>query len=261
MPVIVIARSGRDVLIGQNGIYLQDTHWIDPAVLRDSQRVTQLPDGAGGNRVVANTPADKVAAAQLFRSKAENYTNDLKAAGRIKNFDKIKYDSVKWKVATPADAARGIPALPDRFVTRFIYPIRPAGFIKGTFPDAEFPGETPQQAAAREFREETGTDIPIANFVAVPGAGNIFILTVPLAQKPTITASWRAMDQNYEGELFELTWEPIVDIYKIRDSLNAESRAAAVHLPAESGGATIRRKKSGRSKRKGTSKRGVRRSR
>lgn len=257
MVVAIFAISGTDVLIAQGGEYLTDktTIGIDMNMVRDLQRVTTVQ-----NRPVQNTEADKQLARDIFVSRARDLTNSLRTNGGILGTDKVKANSVTWKEAQPANAAKKILALPGRFVTRFIVPIHPPGFVKGTYPDPAYPGETPQQAAAREFQEETGVSLPVSSFMPNPQNPTIFRLSVSPAQKDQIVRTWSAMDQQNLGELFELRWEPISDIYADRTKLNNDSKAIIEFLPSGAGKrSTIRRKTSKRSKRKGTSKRGVRR--
>lgn len=241
MAVIVLAVSGRDVLICNSGKFLADQNWIPGNELRAAQRVDVL-----GGRVVTNTEQDKQAAITIFLQRADQFTQRLN--------QHIKVGNVEWKPASPANPARGIPALPNRFTTRFLYPMNPAGFIKGTYPDLVFPGETPKQAAAREFFEETGTRIDLGRFQNTPDP-NVFILNISPAEKQSILNTW---GQLRTGELYQLYWVPIAEVCATPMHLNQQCQYAVQYLP-RAAGRTIRRKKSARSKKRGTSKQGVRR--
>jgi hypothetical protein len=250
MSVVVVVVSGRDVLISQSGIFLADRDWI--ADIRAQQRIDKLPaNTAVGTRPVANTAADKALATQQFLTRAENLTRTLRASRNIEQYDKVTLKQVEWKDAVVQHGE----ALDDRYTTRFLYPANPPGFIKGTFPDPGHPGETAQQAAAREFFEETSTQLPLASFRVIQPT--IFMVTIPPDQKQQIIETWRALPT---GELSDLRWEPIRDVLTDIGILNLESRPAAPFLPPVGGRKkTIRRKKSKQPTKKGTLKRGVRR--
>ena len=120
MPVIVLATSGRDVLIAQGGKWLTD---MDKTVY-ELQRITGVP----------NTPRR--------RNATEVATERAQQLG-----EEVKFTPLEWKTS------------PDRFSTRFVGPGNPPGFLKGTYPDPKFPDESPVEAAIREVKEETGFDI------------------------------------------------------------------------------------------------------
>lgn len=209
MPVIVLATSGRDVLVGQGGIWITDLLKSRPQERErafERQKIRGFP----------NTPEGKSQAI-------------AEASRRAKEFGaNTKFTEPKWK-------DDGDP----RYSTRFLSSdqINPPGFIKGTFPDKEFPGETPEAAARREFKEETGHSVDALTEVAA----NTFRLEIPQAQKSAIIQSWRNMGQM--GELVELRWEPMADIRKDVTKLNPESQKAVPYLPTYYAGTRRRRRR------------------
>jgi hypothetical protein len=250
MPVVVLAVSGRDVLICQSGKFLADKPWIEN--IYDLQRLDEVSANNTEKRPVQNTSNDKKLATVEFLKRAEQLTNILHNKELISYIDNVRVNGVEWKNASIQNGKQ----LKNRYTTRFLYSANPPGFIKGTFPDPAYPGETPQQAGAREFFEETGTRIDIVRFEQIQPT--IFMLRMSSKEAEQIIPTWRALPV---GELTELRWEPILEIIKDTNSLNSESRLAARFLPPVGGRKkTIRRKKLKQPKKKGTLKRGVRRS-
>ena len=201
MPVIVLAISGRDVLIAQSGKWLTDVK-KDPKLFQ-LQKITGFP----------NTPAGLAAARAEALRRADSLGPDT------------KYTPLVWKTN------------PDRYSTRFLTPMNAPGFVKGTFPDSDFPGESEIAAAAREFKEETGYAITGLQPTASP---DVFTVDVPSTEKVAIINSWRAMGR--EGELYDLRWEPIPDIRKDIALLNSESKPAVQYLPVRAGRRKTRRR-------------------
>jgi hypothetical protein len=114
------------------------------------------------------------------------------------------------------------------YSTRFIDPSKrgnPWGFIKGTFPDTNYPGETAEAAARREFEEETSTPLTEPLTEVAP---TIFRVTVDDAKADAILRTWRTKSREGYGELVNLEWVPIQDV---RKDLNPESMAALAFLP------------------------------
>lgn len=203
MPVIVLATSGRNVLISIPGKWLAD----DTPGLHEAQRI-YLPE------------ARRAAADREATSRARHLGED------------VKYTPLVWK---PKDSHGD-----DRFSTRYSRPGESPGFVKGTFPDRAFPGESEADAARREFQEETGTAIdPAWTWTRV--APNVFRVEVPESKTKGILRSWKAMGR--EGELHDLRWEPISDVRKDIRLLNTESRSAVQYLPLKAG---TRRRRNGK---------------
>ena len=143
-------------------------------------------------------------------------------------------------------------------------------------------GETPIQAAVREFGEELGSTIAPGFFIQSPTDPNTFIVNVAADAKDTILSNHSDLDPF--TELVNVNWarntdnisvpagSPTVTVRDISKHPDADA-SKNIHATfrklkqvsksvAESvldGGKTIRRKKLKRSKRKGTSKRGGRR--
>ena len=139
MPVIVLATSGRDVLIAQSGKWVTDE---DKSVFA-LQKITGFPNTASGH----------LQATQEATRRAERLGED------------VKFTPLEWKTE------------PDRFSTRFVKPGNPPGFLKGTYPDSKYPDESPVEAAIREVKEETGFDI--TPYKIVPKTDNIFQVEIP----------------------------------------------------------------------------------
>jgi len=207
MPVIVLATSGRDVLVAQSGKWLTDVN-KDPKIFQ-LQKIPGTRDGVAAAR------------AEALR-RAESLGPD------------VRFTPLVWKTN------------PDRWSTRFLTPINPPGFVKGTFPDSDFPGESEMAATVREFKEETGYDISRFSLKPTPGRG-MFTVAIPAEEKAAIIKSWKAMGK--EGELYDLRWEPIPDIQKDVAPLNTESKLAVPYLAARAGRRKTRRQKTIRMKR------------
>ena len=149
---------------------------------------------------------------------------------------------------TPADALVRLPldqksdaAGKKYFTTKFIDKVNrnPPGFVKGGIER----GEAAAAAAAREFREETFTDIPEGRFnqVGTVGGNTVFRVDLDAAESAQVIANWK---QNYDaqrGELVDLQWVPRGNL----GALNPESAAAAPLLAGLPGG---KRRKTRRSR-------------
>lgn len=206
MPVIVLATSGRDVLIGQGAGWLVDTASDrDKKRMYDAQALTGFP----------HSPEGEMSAISKASTYAQSFGNN------------VQFTPLEWKPS------------PDRYSTRFLNPsdIHPPGFIKGTFPDKTYPNETPEAAARREFMEETW--FPLDGYALREVAPQIFHVEIRPEDKKRIIDTRRSHGMN--NELYELRWEPIVDIRKDAETLNPESKRAVPYLPARAGRRKTRR--------------------
>ena len=113
---------------------------------------------------------------------------------------------------------------PNRWSTRFVGAPNPIGFVKGTFPDSEHPGETPVQAAQREFAEETGYALPVERFEEL--SKYIFLVQVDNTERDAILQAWTAMGNM--GELVSLEWRRIGAL--VTRDFNTPSQEALPHL-------------------------------
>lgn len=187
MPVIVVARQGPNVLLGQSGKWLIDT----------ASNKTQF---AQTQRSTAETEEDAIADLIATAPPNANIANISK---------KNDYYSGKFVDTTNPN---------------------PFGFIKGTYPDPKFPGETPVQAAAREFGEETFTPISEADltFIKKNPKVNLYVyrLDVDKPKADAIIDTWTKKGLGERvGELVTLKWVPITDLPTM--TLNEESQLAS----------------------------------
>ena len=123
------------------------------------------------------------------------------------------------------------------YTTRFIDKTRsiPPGFIKGGMEGSE----SPQQAAAREFEEETFTKLPVDRFVEI--APNVYKVDVTDEEADAILRKWKKSFMNGFGELVDLKWMNVSNVHRSKDILNTESQAALQYLPKSGGRRTRRR--------------------
>jgi 8-oxo-dGTP pyrophosphatase MutT (NUDIX family) len=118
----------------------------------------------------------------------------------------------------------------DQYVTKFIDPSKggnPWGFIKGTFPDTDYPDESPEEAVRREFEEETSTPLT-EPLTPIPKAPNVFQVDLNDEKADAVIRNWRKAAREGYGELVNLEWVPIKDV---QDNLNEESNAVLPLLP------------------------------
>ena len=215
MPVIVLAVSGRNVLVAEGGRWLEDKE--REATWKPYIRSKQI--FPSDERSAMTSVAARRAAEATARSLG----------------DDIHFTPLVWS------------AEKRQYSTRFLYPANPPGFIKGTFPDLEHPRELAIVAALREFKEETGycgSEFPIYEI-----RPTIFRMDIPDNQdiRDDIIARWRAL--GIERELSDLRWESISDIKRDMRVLNMESQGAVQYLPNAGGRRKTRRRK-GRSRAK-----------
>jgi hypothetical protein len=201
MAVIVIATHRDHVLITSGGKWLLNTMRSPPM----KERV------AKAQRSTAKTSAD--AYVDLYATRPAN--------------------TLMTPPVQKVDKETGQPYFTVRYISQ-AHP-NPPGFIKGTFPDSKFKGESPQDAAAREFEEETGYRVPDQHrFREVAAGTNIFKLAVPSElEAALIFRSWTIKLEAGEGELVDLGWVPIKNVRK--ESLNPESQIAFPYLSSQGG--------------------------
>jgi len=112
----------------------------------------------------------------------------------------------------------------------------PPGFIKGTFPDKEFPKEGPKEAAAREFEEETFTKIPVGRFSEVSLQTQVYKVILTDGEAHSVIANWKRHYDKDIGELIDLKWVPIADVLANRDDYNSQSQHVFHRLEKYKGG-------------------------
>jgi hypothetical protein len=157
---------------------------------------------------------------------------------RIANLQRSKLDTLAAAVAEllgkrPKDTLVRQPLKREEYyTTRFIdlNDPNPPGFIKGTHPDTEHPGEKPKAAAAREFEEETFTKFDVGRFTEVSLGTKIYKIVLKDAEAAEVMKNWTAGKASGMGELVELDWVPIADILSGKLTLNSESDAAIDRL-------------------------------
>ena len=160
-------------------------------------------------------------------------------------------DAIADLIATAPPGVRVTPVVKDGdvYVTKFVDPSKggnPWGFIKGTFPDTAYPDETPEEAARREFEEETATPLTetltLLNKPKTLKDPHIYRVDLGDEKAEAVIKNWRAKTREMYGELVNLEWVPIK---KIREDLNRESNAALPLLPGWTSGGGSRRVFSG----------------
>lgn len=105
------------------------------------------------------------------------------------------------------------------------------------------PGEAPVDAARREFREETGFDIPADQLTATAEPGVFLFRVGDVATRDAIISAWRAMENT--SELFDLAWTPAATVLSKWDKINPNSQlalAAVIALSSIAGRRTRRRR-------------------
>jgi len=219
--VVVVAICEGDVLICKTASYVQDhLKYVSGQSIYEFQRVYTLGEnaagaGAGQQRIVENTPQDIAAATEIFKQRMAQIPAEYRK--------QLSFMTPTWK---PKDKDGEI-----RISTKFKFnkADKNPGFIKGTFPDPKNPKDTLQVAAKREFKEETGIDYPLDNFVEVPGTKNknIFKLIVPPDRKEEIIKSWQSIPHE-ENELVELYWKNTDSICSMKINSQCEEAAKLV---------------------------------
>jgi 8-oxo-dGTP pyrophosphatase MutT (NUDIX family) len=146
-------------------------------------------------------------------------------------------DAIADLIATAPPGLRVTPLVKDGdvYVTKFVDPSKggnPWGFIKGTFPDDSYKDEEPEDAARREFEEETATPLTetltLLNKPKTLKDPHIYRVDLDDEKADAVIKNWRAKTREMYGELVNLEWVPIKDV---RQDLNRESNAALPLLP------------------------------
>jgi hypothetical protein len=124
---------------------------------------------------------------------------------------------------------------PKYFTTKFVDTTDtfPEGFIKGTFPDSDYPGESPQSAAAREFEEETGVSFPDTRFQSLSSTPMIFRIKLTDDEFSQVVSTYAARRANKIGEIVSL--RPVKISAVDATQLNPESRVAVSYLTVSGG--------------------------
>jgi predicted NUDIX family NTP pyrophosphohydrolase len=156
-------------------------------------------------------------------------------------------DAVADLISTAPPGMRVSPLVKEGnvYYTKFIDPSKggnPWGFIKGTFPDDNHSGESPEAAARREFYEETSTELtePLTLLSMPKSLDDPYIYKVDLDDEKAkaVIENWRQKTREMFGELVNLEWVPIENV---TTNLNPESNAALPLLPGWRQGGGSRR--------------------
>jgi hypothetical protein len=129
----------------------------------------------------------------------------------------------------------------DYYTTKFIdtKSPHPPGFIKGTFPDSDHPKEKAKAAAAREFTEETFTDLKVDRLSEVSLGTQIYKVVLTDEEARAVIANWKRHFSDDIGELINLKWVPIADVLEHPDDYNIQSREAFRYLKKYKGGRRV----------------------
>jgi predicted NUDIX family NTP pyrophosphohydrolase len=192
MAAVIIAKSGTKVLVGNNN------RWV----IEDKSS----PKFQAKYRPFQWTGADTLEKARaIFSSRVAKLREDKE----LSKFPDIHYGTPVFKGFGDGKEYRA----------HLVYRTSSNGFPKGTIE----PGELPIVAAKREFAEEVGIDRPLEDFKQVK-TSNVFVLTFADTEeaRAEVIASWKQMNDRFEGELYDLRW---VDMDKL-PPINTDSHNA-----------------------------------
>ena len=235
MSVVVLAINQQKVLVGQTSRFLMETPF---ELMRDDQRVyfnKASSEDDAFNILLGRIPAlETKIVGKLGKTPALAAATPPPPPPSTTHRVKISRESIERKSGY--------------FTGRYYSTVDlfPAGFVKGGIKT----GESPEDAAQREFQEETGFLITDKTRFK-QCASNVFRLDLTDQEAADVEASWKAMDDLNQGEVFNLKWTPITGLKK--KSLNEESQPAHACLFKKPGGKRTR--KSLRTKRRHTARR------
>lgn len=200
MPVIVIALHDKKVLIATGAGWLMNgKSTSEKAAIAEAQRSDAATEAAAEREIHARLPKNCMMKPVVWKERDGYYTT--------KFVDK----------SSP----------------------NPPGFIKGTFPDREYPGEKPKDAAAREFEEETFTKFPVGRFSEVSFGTQVYKITLTDSEAQSVIANWKRHYSKDVGELIDLKWVPIADVLDNREDYNPQSREVFSRLEKYKGGGRV----------------------
>jgi 8-oxo-dGTP pyrophosphatase MutT (NUDIX family) len=194
MTAVVLAKNKGDILVAYGNFQLIDRSKTNPHRLIGVTAADMETQRTG---ILDTEPRERALALATQRVKAWN--KDPRVTKKPVKFKLIKKDG-EWKIRFLVRGSNGS-----------------FGFPKGGIE----PGETPEQAAVREFYEETGFTIPPGRLEPTKSP-TVFQFNATDAERDQIIAAWNAMGD--EGELYGLEWADIAAVK--RTKLNPPSAQA-----------------------------------
>jgi hypothetical protein len=162
--------------------------------LQDTQKLGDVQSFA-----FPNTPDGKRDAERAAQRQAKS----LKALG---------FTPLVWKTDPPKG---------PRYSTKFLGPGTTVGLLKGGIER----GETPEQAAVREIREETGFNLNEGRMQST-SSPTVFRIELTDREATEILASWDRLRRETGSELVALQWKTPGELRPLKDLVNSETKSA-----------------------------------